>query len=54
MPKIRETRRIGHSDFIKLEPIDKEDLNIEIGKDKIDIEDIVVVKELKKRIKKNE
>lgn len=42
---LRETRKIGNSDFIKLEPIDKKDLDINIGTDMVDISDIVVVKQ---------
>ena len=44
MSRIRPTRKIGSSEYIKLEPIDKKDLNIKIGIDEIDIEDIVVIK----------
>lgn len=44
MARLRPTRRIGNSDFIKLEPTDKHDLDINIGDDEVDIDDIVVVK----------
>lgn len=44
MPRIRPTRKIGSSDFIKLEPTDKKDLGIDIGIDSVDIDDLVVIK----------
>lgn len=49
MSRIRPTRKIGSSDYIKLEPTDKRDLGIEIGTDSVNIDDIVVIKKENKK-----
>lgn len=43
--------RWGNSDVILLKPQDKVDMNIEIGKDQVDIEDIIILK-TKKEVKR--
>lgn len=49
MARIRPTRKIGNSDYIKLEQIDKQDLNIEIGVDDVDLSDIIIIKKRNKK-----
>ena len=49
MARIRNTARWGNSDVIMLKSSDKVDLDINIGKDKVDIEDMVVLREKKSK-----
>jgi hypothetical protein len=45
MARIRKTKRWGNSDVIVLNSLDKLDLDIEIGEDRVDIEDMKIIKE---------
>ena len=49
MARIRTTTRWGNSDIIMLKPQDKVDLDIEIGKDEVDLEDMIIIKRRKKK-----
>lgn len=52
MTRIRRTRKWGDSKVIVLAPTDDKDMNIEIGKDQVDIENIRILKD-KKEVNKN-
>lgn len=49
--RLREVRKIGNSWFIKLDPADVKDFNLDEG-NKMDIEDILIINNNKRRINK--
>ena len=51
MARIRNTARWGNSDVIMLKSQDKVDMDIDIGDDQVDLEDMIILKN-KKRGKK--
>jgi hypothetical protein len=47
--RIRKTRKYGNTSVITLKPNDAEDMNIKIGKDFVDIQEIKIIKHKKKK-----